>query len=113
MWHRRLWLIDHGACLYAHHSPGWAGDRARDPFGMIRTHVLLPTASRLEAIDAEMADTLTPAAIADIVNGIPDTWLVEKNASNGERARAENYRRYLTDRLAAPRTFVEEAMRAR
>ena len=23
MWHRRLWLIDHGATLYFHHAPGW------------------------------------------------------------------------------------------
>ena len=23
MWHRQLWLIDHGATLYFHHSPGW------------------------------------------------------------------------------------------
>ena len=23
MWHRQPWLIDHGATLYFHHSPGW------------------------------------------------------------------------------------------
>ena len=23
MWHRRPWLIDHGATLYFHHTPGW------------------------------------------------------------------------------------------
>ena len=27
MWHRRLWLIDHGATLYFHHAPGWDGGR--------------------------------------------------------------------------------------
>ena len=43
MWHRRLWLIDHGATLYFHHAPGWPADRGRapDPFPPIREHVLL------------------------------------------------------------------------
>ena len=27
MWHRRLWLIDHGASLYFHHTPGWTRGR--------------------------------------------------------------------------------------
>ena len=32
MWHRRLWLIDHGATLYFHHSPaGRPAARARAP----------------------------------------------------------------------------------
>ena len=29
MWHRRLWLIDHGATLYFHHSPGWESAHGR------------------------------------------------------------------------------------
>src|SRR4051794_25571155 len=29
MWHKRLWLIDHGATLYFHHAQGWPEDRAR------------------------------------------------------------------------------------
>ena len=79
MWHRKLWLIDHGACLYAHHSPGWADDesRARDRFPMIKTHVLLPWASRLEEVDAEMADRLTP----DVIDG-------HRRADSGRVARA-------------------------
>ena len=37
MWHRRPWLIDHGASLFFHHAPGWQeeGARARDPFTRI------------------------------------------------------------------------------
>ena len=43
MWHRRLWLIDHGATLYFHHCAGWmaAERRPRDPFPLIKDHVLL------------------------------------------------------------------------
>lgn len=114
MWHRRLWLIDHGASLYAHHSPGWAADaaRARDPFAKIREHVLLRHATLLDAIDAEMARRLTPEVISGIVGLIPEAWL-EGDAAETGGARAEDYGRYLTERLASPRTFVEEAARGR
>lgn len=109
MWHRRLWLIDHGASLYFHHMPGWASKdgQARDPFPLIRQHVLLPLADALPRIDAECAALLTPAVIEGIVALIPDAWL----AANAEGRPA--YARYLLDRLAAPRGFVEEAQRAR
>src|SRR6266849_2873428 len=45
MWHRRLWLIDHGAALYFH--PTWTNymDRSRDAFPMIKDHILLPSTS--------------------------------------------------------------------
>src|SRR3954464_12254667 len=44
VWHDRLWLIDHGAALYVHHT--WADpvEHARRPFAAIREHVLLPYA---------------------------------------------------------------------
>src|SRR5512143_519471 len=47
MWHRRLWLIDHGAALYFHHTATSSLERSRDPFPMIKDHVLLPRASCL------------------------------------------------------------------
>lgn len=53
MWHRTPWLIDHGATLYFHHSPGWLddADRARSPFPLIDTHVLLRAATQLENVE--------------------------------------------------------------
>src|SRR6185295_8011493 len=109
-----VWLIDHGATLYAHHAPGWTSDRARarDPFPMIRDHVLLRRATRLEAIDDELTARLTPDVIAGIVGLIPTAWLEDPVAA-GPAARADDYGRYLTDRLTGPRPFVEEAVRVR
>src|SRR5215831_16284910 len=54
MWHRRLWLIDHGAALIVHHQ--WDGylERATSRFPMIKDHVLLELASRIAEADAEM-----------------------------------------------------------
>jgi HipA-like protein len=115
MWHRRLWLIDHGATLYFHHSPGWRADRGRagDRFPLIREHVLLRAAGMLEEIDATMAGRLTTGVLAGIVELIPDAWLGD-GVPEGEGApyRAA-YRQYLVDRLASPRAFVEEAVGAR
>jgi hypothetical protein len=110
MWHRRLWLIDHGATLYFHHSEGWMEDRerARAPFPLIKEHVLLRWARTITEVDAAMVDALTPPIIDGILSLIPDAWL--EHAAAEER---DAYRRYLIDRLVAPRAFVEEAFRAR
>jgi hypothetical protein len=109
MWHRQLWLIDHGATLYFHHAPDWKDhpDRARDPFAMIRQHVLLTKANALAAVDDAMAAALTTERIEQIVGLIPESW-IEDGAPD-----RDVYRRYLSDRLAAPRAFVEEAIRVR
>jgi len=106
MWHRGLWLIDHGASLYFHHSPGWPAEtaRAKDPFAMIRTHVLLRAAADLERVDEALGAALTPDVLSRIVGLIPESWLEDSR---------EAYRVYLSDRLERPRGFVEEAARAR
>jgi hypothetical protein len=114
-WHRRLWLIDHGATLYFHHASGWetGPDRARDPFPLIKTHVLLRAARMLNEVDQTMADALTTDVIEPIVGMIPDVWL-EEGAAAGDAARYRAaYGRYLRERARAPRAFVEEAVRAR
>jgi hypothetical protein len=115
MWHRRLWLIDHGASLYFHHAPGWKAqpDRAGDPFVLIRDHVLRRAARTLEAVDATMAGTLTAEVIDGIVDLIPDGWLKEDDADGDVASYRAAYSRYLRDRVTAPRSFVEEAVRAR
>jgi hypothetical protein len=114
MWHRRLWLIDHGATLYFHHAPDWPADgaRPRDPFPMIRHHVLLEHRERLAAIDESMTRRLEPAVVSEIVSWIPDNWLATGEISSAAKVRAA-YTQYLLERLTAPRPFVEEALRAR
>jgi hypothetical protein len=113
MWHRRLWLIDHGATLYFHHMPGWesAATRARDPFPMIKDHVLLPHAAALADVDAALADLLRPEVIAGIVDLIPGAWLADGGADEAHSRAA--YSRHLLERAQSPRPFVEEALRVR
>src|SRR5690349_667419 len=72
MWHRKLWLIDHGAALYFHHSWTDMENRAQDRFALIKQHILLPFASALEAIDGPMTATFTEDVISEAVALVPD-----------------------------------------
>lgn len=111
MWHRELWLIDHGAALYVHHAgAGWAAPRPR-PFPQVKDHVLLPRATELAAADADAHARLTPDVFTAIVALVPDAWLLEPDLSPAEQ-RAQ-YVQFLTARLAASATFVQEAENAR
>lgn len=113
MWHRRLHLIDHGAALYFHHTWTNYQARSRDPFALIKDHVLLRFADSLEETDATMAARITADWIDRVVKLIPDDWLVSDSPfDEAERHRAA-YVEFLLGRLQAPRAFAEEAIRAR
>ena len=113
MWHRKLWLIDHGASLYFHHSWTNMDQRSKDPFPLIKEHILLPFASALEAADQTMTAAITPEIIEEIINLVPDEWLNEDARFDTTAEHRQAYARYLTRRLEAPRLFLEEAIRAR
>ena len=111
MWHKELWLIDHGAALYVHHAgPGWAAPRPR-AFPQIKDHVLLPQASELVVVNAESQALLTPERLRAIVALVPDEWLAADEAPAQQQREA--YVRFLEARLAASETFVQEAQDAR
>jgi hypothetical protein len=111
MWHRRLFLIDHGATLYFHHKWDNYSDRSRDPFSLIKDHVLLPQASTLRDADALIQPRLTPEVVKRITSAIPDDWLAGEPLPADEIR--QTYLEYLINRLEAPRNFLEEAIRAR
>jgi hypothetical protein len=113
MWHRRLWLIDHGAALYFHHAWNQHDAHAVTPFSLIKNHVLLKFASRLEEVDAEMKARLDVDKFADIVAQIPDAWLTNDAGFDGKSQQREAYERYFRERLASSDIFVKEALRAR
>lgn len=113
MWHRHLYLIDHGAALYFHHS--WDGylRRSQDLFALIKHHVLLPFAQQLAEAAALCSKRLTPDLIRHIVDQIPDGWLqADATFKTADEYRAA-YAHYLQQRLTPPQAFVEEAIRAR
>jgi hypothetical protein len=114
VWHRKLWLIDHGAALYFHHA--WDADymkRSRSPFAQVKDHVLLPFADSIAEADARLTPLLTPDLIRSIVELIPDEWLGSEQQFTDAAQHRAAYVEYLLGRLEAPRSFVEEASRAR
>ena len=113
MWHRKLWLIDHGAALYFHHAWTDMDQRSKDPFRLIKEHILLPFANSIETADEVMTAAITETVIKGIVDLVPDDWMKDNSAFSTIAENKQAYIDYLTRRLDAPRHFVEEAIRAR
>ena len=113
MWHRKLWLIDHGAALYFHHSWTDMDRRTKDPFALIKEHILLPFASSIETVDQIMRAAMTEDVIKGIVDLVPEEWLKDQSPFSTAQENRQAYVDYLTRRLEEPRQFVEEAIRAR
>ncbi|BAV05853.1 hypothetical protein SAMN05421788_1089 [Filimonas lacunae] len=114
LWHKELWLIDHGACLYFHHSWQNQQEMATRPFALIKDHVLLPQAGDLEAINTSSKVLLTEERIRNIVNLVPDEWLTtaESPFATVEEHR-EAYTQFLLTRLNHSEVFVKAAQHAR
>ena len=113
MWHRRLWLIDHGAALYFHHAWTDVGQRSKDRFPLIREHILLPFAKESETADQAMTAAITSEVINSVVDLVPDDWMNDGSPFSTTAENRQAYVQYLTRRLDEPRHFVEEAIRAR
>jgi len=105
-WHRRLYLIDHGAAFYRHHGarePGWDADAvAATSFEQIKDHVLLRDAGSITEADERLAPKLDGYALQQLRELIPPEW-----------ADPDPYIDVLAARLRAPREFVLEADDAR
>lgn len=113
IWHTELWLIDHGASLYFHHSFQDPEGHAKSPFALIKDHVLLPQASLLEEADRECKALLTEDKIRAIVNLLPDTWLQWEGLEQTPEEVRDVYFQFLTTRLNNSQTFVNQAQNAR
>jgi len=113
VWHRRPWLIDHGAALYVQHTWRDPGEHADRPFVEIRDHVLLPYASSIAAADARLGPRVTRHLLETIVAQVPDAWLAGERAFTSLAATRAAYVDYLVRRLAPPRAFVDAAEDAR
>jgi len=113
LWHKELWLIDHGASLYFHHSwQNWK-EQAKRPFTHVKDHVLLSYASELDIVDAAFCSLLNNEKIRKIVGLIPSEWLVNETAFASVDDHREAYVQFLETRIANSAIFVKEAQHAR
>ncbi len=113
MWHKELWLIDHGASFYFHHSWTNREKHAKSPFALIKDHVLLPQASLLTAVDTEFKTILTEEKIRGIIEVIPEDWLHWQETDDTPEEIKEAYIQFLLVRLEHSEIFIKEAQNAR
>jgi len=112
IWHKELWLIDHGASLYFHHSWQKWEEQAKRPFVQVKDHVLLPQATELDMADVQCHTILTPAVIEAIVNLVPDEWLTGESSFESPEQYRQAYVQFLLTRIANSEIFVKEAQHA-
>ncbi len=108
IWHKELWLIDHGASLYFHHSWDNWEEQILKPFVQIKDHVLLKKASKVQEIHDEFRDRFTKENIQQILRVIPDEWLTEEGRSLSPYEVRSVYLRFITGRIANADLFIKQ-----
>jgi hypothetical protein len=106
-WHRHLYLIDHGASLYVHHTWRDPSEHARRPLDTIGDHVLLPYTGSLEQAHARLAPVVTEAILGAITKVVPDAWLLPHPVAGDASAQRAAYVAYLLERVATPAALVD------
>ena len=90
IWHRELWLIDHGAALYFHHS--WEAGPEPERFAgqpYDSSEHVSPSTPGVPEVDAELAAPDGRALLTEILAAVPDDWL---EPAGGPRRRAASGR---------------------
>jgi hypothetical protein len=93
VWHGDVWVIDHGASLYFHHSwlvpdssarsvPGVGSSGVTDPSGFAEQpwsaddHVFGAHVDAVAGVDAELGGRISDQVIDEVLARVPDQWLV-------------------------------------
>ncbi len=112
VWHGALWAIDHGACLYFHHS--WAGgvgpaERfAHQPYDA-SDHVLAAHRGGLPTVDADLAPRVTRDLLEEVLALVPDEWLEPVPGASSPDELRTSYVRFLLARVDGDRAWLPGA----
>jgi hypothetical protein len=112
MWKNDLWLIDHGAALYFHHNRSVWETYISKPFPMIKNHVLLSGATKINEADQIIREELAEPFLIDTCSQIPDEWLLSREDDWSAAAVKLMYTEYLIERLKQAPSFVKEIIDA-
>jgi hypothetical protein len=88
VWHKDIWLIDHGAALYFHHN--WKSADPGKDFDA-RDHVLNKGMAGLARAHERLAPLVTTAVLEEVTGAVPPEWFGEGTA--------RDYVDYLSRRL--------------
>jgi hypothetical protein len=111
VWHGALWAIDHGACLYFHHS--WTGGLgaperfARQPYSF-EDHVLAAHLPEVPRTDAALAPRVTRELLEDVVARVPEEWVEPVPDADTAAVRAA-YVEFLLARVGGDRPWLAGA----
>jgi hypothetical protein len=109
VWHGDLWAIDHGACLWFHHS--WSGglgspDRfAAQPYDAA-DHVLAAYRDGLPAADTDLAPRVTRDLLEEVTALVPDEWLEPVPGAETADALRSAYVDFLMARVSGGRGWL-------
>lgn len=113
LWNNELWLIDHGASLFFHHSwKGWE-NAMLSPFPYVKDHALIRDAALLPEVDAAMHRDISTSDLEAIVDLVPDEWLDEPESGLTVEERRNVYKQFLTTRFNNSKIFVDHAVKVR
>lgn len=113
MFHHELWLIDHGASFYFHHTWSNWEKSALSPFPYVKDHVLLPYASELEEVNKQYTALMNDKTIEKLVNMLPEDWLNWNSPELSVAEIREVYKQFLRIRRDHSQLFINEAQNAR
>ncbi len=112
-WNKELWLIDHGASLYFHHNwTNWESHLGRT-FPLVREHVLLSKATKLSDAVSIIKEQLSSDLIAEIIDALPEDWLIEENSSLSPEEKRQAYKKIILSRVNNIDVLAKEAADAR
>ena len=110
VWHRDVWVIDHGASLYFHHAWGndltsgtGLGQRWAEQPWSADDHVLRAHLDSVAGLDDELGARITDAVVDEVLARVPDEWLVGPVPPDELRAA---YRTFLTARRDGNRNWL-------
>ena len=107
VWHKRIWLIDHGAAFFRQHGDRSLTLTAHESVPMLDQHVLLGVAGSIEAADERLGSRAL-SAVGEAIARVPAQWL----GVNPTTRRAD-LASFLVERLGRPRSFLKDIARAR
>lgn len=108
VWHRDLWLIDHGASLIWHHNWKSARTASAKPYDA-SDHALSRFAPDPAAAAAELAPRVTDELLAEVTGLVPDAWLTDEPGFGAPDDVRRAYRELLLDRAADVHTRIRLA----
>jgi hypothetical protein len=110
VWHRELWLIDHGACLWFHHA--WASMEAFADSSYRHSGHVLDGLGDPHRVHDQLAGLITAPVLDQVLGQVPDAWLRPDPQRPDPRAPATPelartaYRDYLLTRLRSAEMWL-------